>query len=106
MAKNYETLRKKVRSRPGAEERIAVHRERMLAAIGLQELRRSRNLTQEELATELGLTQAAISKLEHAEDYRISTLSRVVKAMGGRLEVNAVFDDVGEVPLTLVRDDD
>ena len=93
MAKNYEALSKKVRSRPGADARIAAHKERMLAEIGLFELRQRREFTQTELAKRLGLSQAAISKFENAEDCRLSTLERYVEEMGGHLEINAVFED-------------
>ncbi len=41
----------------------------------------------------LGVTQANISRIEHEEDLYLSTLRSYVEALGGRLEVNAVFAD-------------
>jgi len=35
----------------------------------------------------------AISKLEHSEDVRVSTLRQYLEALGARLELVAVFDD-------------
>jgi transcriptional regulator with XRE-family HTH domain len=65
----------------------------------LHELRRARQLSQEQLATELGATQPEISKIEHRTDMYVSTLRRFVEAMGGRLEIVAQFPD-GSVRIT------
>jgi transcriptional regulator with XRE-family HTH domain len=64
-----------------------------LAAIELNELRRARRLTQEELARRLGIRQANVSKLERRKDVRVSTLREVVEAMGGELRITAHFPD-------------
>lgn len=72
-----------------------LHREaRHLAS--LSQLRRALELTQEQLAETVGLTQPAISQIEQRGrlgDLYLSTLRRYVEAMGGQLEVVAVFDD-------------
>jgi transcriptional regulator with XRE-family HTH domain len=65
----------------------------MLAELPLQELRRARELSQEELAKALGATQPEISKIEHRTDLYVSTLRRYIEAMGGRLEITAHFPD-------------
>ncbi len=49
---------------------------------------------QVELAGRLEITQGAVSKFEHAEDVRISTLRQHLAALGARLELVAVFDDL------------
>ncbi|HEX8903752.1 MAG TPA: XRE family transcriptional regulator [Longimicrobiaceae bacterium] len=67
--------------------------ERMAAVIELQELRRVRNITQEELAERLGTRQPNVSKLERRPDMRLSTLRDVIEAMGGELRVIAHFPD-------------
>jgi hypothetical protein len=55
---------------------------------------------------EEGLTQGAISKLEHSDDVRVSTLRQYLEALGARLELVAVFDDEDRrVPIHLGRDD-
>jgi DNA-binding Xre family transcriptional regulator len=91
--KKYQGLHDRVVARPGAEERLARLREETLAEIGLYELRRSRDISQIELAQRLQITQSAISKFENGGDLRLSTLRDYVEALGGRLELRAHFDD-------------
>jgi len=50
-------------------------------------------LTQVELARKLGLAQATVSKVEGQADLYLSTLRRYIEAMGGYLELRAVFPD-------------
>ena len=55
----------------------------------LRQARESAGMTQEELARRLNTKKTAISRIEnHAEDIKLSTLDRVAKALGKRLEVN------------------
>jgi hypothetical protein len=63
------------------------------AAVRLAELRQFRNLTQTELAGRAGVKQAAIARIEGRGDILLSTLSRVVSAMGGRLSIRVEFPD-------------
>ncbi len=74
-------------------ERIRDRAEAILIEMALQDLRRSRSLTQEDLAEELGLNQSALSKMEHQQDMYISTLRRILSAMGGKLKLVAEFPD-------------
>lgn len=74
-------------------ERIGQRTSEMLAELPLQELRKARDLSQEELATSLGVNQATISKLERRTDMYISTMRRFVDAMGGELEITAHFPE-------------
>ena len=59
----------------------------------LAELREARRRSQAELAKELGVQQSAVSRIERRTDMYLSTLSNVVAAMGGRLEIIAQFPD-------------
>ena len=59
----------------------------------LEELRRARQMTQVELAQTLGVNQGEVSKIEHRTDVYLSTLASYVEALGGRLEIRAVFPD-------------
>lgn len=55
----------------------------------LRQARESAGLTQEQLALRLKTQKTAISRIEnHAEDIKLSTLERVAKALGKRLEVH------------------
>ena len=75
--------------------------EAIIAAMELDELRRCRNLTQEQLAERLGIRQSNVSKLERRADMHVSTLRDVVEAMGGELRLTARFCD-GEFELDFI----
>lgn len=62
-------------------------------AVRLAELRQGRGLSQEELAVRAGVGQANISRIEGRDDLKISTLARIVEAMGGSLSIRARFPD-------------
>lgn len=62
-------------------------------SVRLAELRQARGLSQAELAKRAGVKQANISRIEGREDLKISTLARVVEAMGGTLSIRARFPD-------------
>ena len=55
-----------------------------------------------ELAARLGIQQAAVSKVERRQDLHLDTLSAIVTALGGTLEMKVKFPG-GEVPLRMVR---
>jgi transcriptional regulator with XRE-family HTH domain len=59
----------------------------------LRELRKVRERSQAELAEKLGIKQAAVSKLERRADMYLSTLRKLIEAMGGSLELVARFPD-------------
>ena len=71
--------------------------------MALAELRAARDLTQEHLSDVLGVKQSAVSKLERRADMYVSTLRSFIKAMGGDLEIRAVFPD-GAVRITQFQD--
>jgi predicted transcriptional regulator len=54
-------------------------------------MREEMGLTQAQLAEALEMIQPDISRLEHRDDHLISTLRKVVEAMGGELEARAKF---------------
>jgi HTH-type transcriptional regulator / antitoxin HipB len=54
----------------------------------LRQAREAAGLTQEELAHRVHTKKTAISRIEnHAEDIKISTLKRVAKALGKRIQI-------------------
>ncbi len=61
--------------------------------MALQEIRQNRQLTQQQLASNLHLNQAALSKMENQSDIHVSTLRKIVTAMGGHLKIVAQFPD-------------
>lgn len=61
--------------------------------INLKALRELVGLTQVEAAATAEMTQSELSKTERRSDHRLSTLRRYIQALGGDLEVFAVFGD-------------
>ena len=66
-----------------------VENKEMMAEMLLAEIRKFMGLTQEELASALGVTQPSLSKLENQDDMQVSTLRRLIEALGGKLEIIA-----------------
>jgi len=57
----------------------------------LRQAREAAGLTQEELAQRVHTKKTAISRIEnHAEDIKISTLKRVAKALGKRIQIHLI----------------
>jgi transcriptional regulator with XRE-family HTH domain len=83
MAQNFKELEAKMRpeSRSRAKE--------MIAEMLLAEIRQAVGLTQEQLAAALGIKQPSLSRLESQHDMQVSTLQRLVRALGGELELIA-----------------
>lgn len=101
--KSYGGLHQEVAARPGAAERLAALREETLAEIGLYELRRALERSQTDLAGELGISQSAISQLEHSDDLKLSTLRKYLEHLGARLELLAIFEDEDEDHVIPIR---
>jgi transcriptional regulator with XRE-family HTH domain len=97
MAKKFQELRE--RMSPASRERARAKTQQLLAEMALNELREARKLTQEQLAELFHVKQPAIAKMEKRADMYISTLRGVIKAMGGELEIRAVFPD-GDVRIS------
>ena len=76
-----------------AQREVAKRIRQSLASMPLDELRRARQMTQTKVAETLGVNQSEVSKIEHRTDVYISTLAEYVEALGGRLEIRAVFRD-------------
>lgn len=94
MAKPFKNLIDKMPQE--RREKIEDRAQGILLEMALQELRQSRQLTQRQLADTLNLNQAALSKMENQTDMHVSTLRRILSAMGAELKIVAQFPD-GEV---------
>ena len=89
MAKKFDELRKKMsrdRRRRNAQEAARI-------ALSLNDIRATLDIVQTELAEELGVSQASVSKMLSREDMLVSSLRDLIEAMGGELEIRARFDD-------------
>lgn len=60
--------------------------------INLQLLRESLGMTQSELAGRADMSQGQISRIEARKDHLTSTLRRYIEAMGGEMEISAIFN--------------
>jgi transcriptional regulator with XRE-family HTH domain len=87
MARNVREL--EARMSPEARARVKARARQMMAEMLLAEIRKSVGLTQEDVAEALGITQPSLSKLENQDDMQISTLRRLIQALGGDLEIVA-----------------
>ena len=87
-------FRELVQAMPQArQQRIEKRFQDSLASMPLDELRKLRAMTQLQLGEVLGVHQSEVSKIEHRSDICVSTLIEYVEALGGRLEIRAVFPD-------------
>jgi transcriptional regulator with XRE-family HTH domain len=91
-AKSWREL-KKDRLSPEALERVNRAVESEILEMDLRAIRELTGKTQEELAALALMTQSEVSRLERRSDYLVSTLQRIVHALGGELEVIANFGD-------------
>lgn len=84
---------------PERRDRVKEEAETLLREMRLHELRRARDLTQQDLAKRLNVNQPAVAKLEQRADVYVSSLRHYIEAVGGRLKVVAEFPE-GEVAIT------
>lgn len=92
--RNFNELRQRARERdPDWDANVAERQQAMQDALALAELRQSRRVTQVQLADTLGISQGNVSRLEARSDVYLSTLRAYVEALGGHLEIAAVFAD-------------
>jgi len=94
MKKSFDILLKNMspERRVRVDKKVALLKKEM----ALFELRQALDMTQTELADELNMKQAAISKFEKQSDIYISTLRKILAGMGGELIISARFSE-GEV---------
>ena len=106
MAKNFKEFQENMpREAPLRTEASA---EKMISEMDLAELSAAMDMTQESLANALHVKQASISKMERRSDMYISTLSKIIEAMGGELQIVAKMPN-GNVKIrqfTQIREDE
>jgi ribosome-binding protein aMBF1 (putative translation factor) len=91
MARKFNELVEKMPAE--ARERAETKAEKLIAEYALDELREARSMTQARLADILGKDQSVISRIEKRTDMYVSTLAEFIRAMGGELEIRAVFPE-------------
>jgi DNA-binding XRE family transcriptional regulator len=82
--------------RAGGEEAVEAGKQELLATVQghrLAEIRRSRGLTQQQLAERMGVTKGRVSQIEQGKISGLEVLARYAAALGGRLHQAIYFDD-------------
>ena len=90
VAKSFDELANRLMT-PERRARAAKRAKQLLAEMLLSELRKLAGKSQSELARILGVKQPSLSKLEQQDDMQISTLKRIVEALGGEVRIIARF---------------
>jgi transcriptional regulator with XRE-family HTH domain len=91
MARNFTELQQKMDPEIRADNRQRVRDE--LQRMALDELRSAKQLTQADMAEMLDVPQSSISRIERRADMYLSTLRNYIHAMGGVLQIQAIFPD-------------
>jgi DNA-binding XRE family transcriptional regulator len=80
----------------GGEEAVTEARNRNQAYIDghrLAERRKAMGLTQAQAAERMGVTKSRVSQIERGEVSTIDAVARYVQAIGGTIQISAVFGD-------------
>jgi DNA-binding XRE family transcriptional regulator len=82
--------------RAGGEQAVDAGKQEMLATVvghRLAEIRRTRGLTQQQVAERMGVTKGRVSQIEQGKISGQDVLARYAAAIGGRLHQAIYFDD-------------
>jgi len=90
MAKTFDHLVSRTMSK-ASQRRAAERTKALLRDMLLGELRKATGYSQKKLATKLKMKQPSLSKLENARDMQVTTLQKIVGALGGELEIVCKF---------------
>lgn len=90
MAKTFDELASRTMSR-SSRKRAAERTKVLLREMLLSDLRRATGYSQKALAAKLKMKQPSLSKLENAPDMQVTTLQKIVAALGGEVEIVCKF---------------
>ena len=90
MAKTFDHLVSRTMSK-ASQKRAAERTKVLLQKMLLSELRKATGYSQKALATKLKMKQPSLSKLENARDMQVTTLQKLVGALGGELQIVCKF---------------
>ena len=91
--KSFKRLRDEINAEPKRRARVEELERAYDAVLALADLREQFGITQQQLARSLEVSQPNISKIEQQHDLLLSTLASYIEALGGHLELKAVFPD-------------
>ncbi len=90
---------------PHRQKKIKARAKEIMAEeMSLRALRQAREMTQASLAEQLGINQENVSRIEKRTDLLLSTLTKYVEGMGGKLRIVAEFPDSPPITLTGIED--
>jgi DNA-binding XRE family transcriptional regulator len=92
----WSNVRADVVAGAGGEEGVAEARKRNQAYIDghrLAERRKSLGLTQSDVAALMDVTKSRVSQIERGEVSTVEAIARYVAALGGQIQISAVFGD-------------
>lgn len=91
--KKFANLRREIEANPERRARLERERQFVRTIVGLTAIREARGVTQRQIAQAWDVSQPNVSQIERTQDIYLSTLRRYVAALGGEIEINAVFPD-------------
>ncbi|SDT76639.1 Helix-turn-helix [Actinoplanes derwentensis] len=92
----WKDIRPDLVERAGGERAVAASRARDQAYLDgyrLAERRKQVGLTQMDVAERMGVTKGRVSQIERGDVSTVEVLARYVEALGGYLQISAVFGD-------------
>lgn len=81
-----------------SQKRAAARTKVLLRDMLLRDLRKTSGYSQKRLSTKLKMKQPSLSKLENARDMQVTTLQKLIRALGGEVEIVCKFSK-GDVRL-------
>jgi predicted transcriptional regulator len=91
--KGFTNLKREVEANPERRARLDQERQFVRTVVGLTAIREARGATQRQIAEAWNVSQPNVSQIERSEDIFLSTLRKYIAALGGQIEVRAVFPD-------------
>ena len=89
--KPWSEISAKLRADPERRARIEQREQTIEAELTISQLREARGATQESVAERMKVTQSNVSHFEHNPNIFLRSLADYVEALGGQLEIRAVF---------------
>ena len=90
---SWNEISEKLRADPERRARIEQLEQAIEAELTISQLRESRGVTQENIAEKMNVTQSNVSHFERNPHIFLRSLASYIEALGGRLEIRAVFPD-------------
>src|SRR4051812_48697339 len=90
MAKSFDALVKRTTTKR-TRDRAAARTKELVRELPVSVLRQLAGKSQRELAAIIGIKQPSLAKLEKQSDMQVSTLQKIIEALGGELDLIARF---------------